>query len=165
MNWYKTAQNIIILWHATVPRLADVILEQGIIKPGMIIEEETGQSQSGWNFQLPGSTQYGEGVYLATTKSSAEYYAFLRLKREWEQEDRSNLYDEEQYGHIGVFKINISNKTLLKDIDSAEEYIYLGAIPSQPNKDAWFEGPEWIDKTKELEEYINKLENIYNELV
>ncbi len=165
MNWYKKAQQVIILWHATIPRFADVIKEQGVIKPGLTIEEETGQNQAGWNFQLSNNIEYGEGVYLSGNKNLAIYYASLRLRKEQEKVEFIDSLYEEDYGYIGIFKISIINKNLLKDIGGSEEYIYLGNILSQPNPDAWYEGPEWIDKTKELDEYRTKLENIYKELL
>ena len=165
MNWYKKAQQIMVLWHATTPRLADMILEQGTIKPNLIIEKETGRSESGWNFSLGEGFDYGSGVYLSGLKNSAIYYASLRLEKEWEELDINDLYMEEDYGYVGLFKIFINNKQLLKDIGGPEEYIYLSNISSQSNEGAWFEGPEWIDKTKELDEYRTKRENIYKEFL
>ena len=165
MNWYKKAQQTIVLWHGSISRLAGLIKEQGVIKPNATIEQETGESQAGWNLSLKKDVGYGEGVYLSKVKNSAIYYASLRQEKEWQEIDINELYREEEYGYIGMFKVFINNKKLLIDIGGPEEYMYLGNISSQPNSHAWFEGPEWIDKTKELHDYRTKLENINKEFL
>ena len=115
-------------------------------------------------------TEYGSVVYLSASKEAAVYYAFLRLRKEvWEQiENIEDLYDEEEIGFIGLFKIYIKRESAIKDnklIDlGTGEYGFLGIIPRGQNSYAWFEGPEWIDKTKELEEYRTHMEKTLNEI-
>lgn len=178
MNWFKKAQYAgykMILWHATIPRFADMIVQQGAIKPDNTIEKETGQSHAGWNFSLThlGDLQYGDGVYLSTNKLMAIDYARIRLEKEWEEiEDLEQLFYEEEFGFIGLFRVFVKNtnvlipdtKTTKPDTGMVEEYLYTGNILSQPNPDAWFDSPEWIDKTNELEKHIERKERILREL-
>lgn len=157
MNWYKRAQiqDQFILWHATLPRSVETIIQQGAIKPANTVEEETGNSPRGWNIFLP-STDYGEVVYLHYNREGAIYYAFLRLRKEWQEiEDIRLLFDEEEWGFIGLFKIHVSDLSKVKKIDWGE-YIYNGIIPNSPNKVIWFKGPEWIDRTEDLNKFVER---------
>lgn len=176
MNWYKKAQYAgykMILWHASIPQFADMIVAQGAIKPDNTIATETGQSQAGWNMSPVGDLDYGDGVYLTKNKEMAIYYGVLRLQQEWEKiEDLEDLYSEEEYGYVGLFRVFVLNTGVLipdersknPGMATAEEYLYTGNILSQPNPDAWFEGPEWIDKTSLLNAYVENKERISREL-
>ena len=162
MNWFKIAQsNELIFWHATTPRLAEEIIDAGMIRSSLDLEKETGQQYGGWNFHQVNNT-YGSGIYLAKEQSEATYYAMIRLKQEWEN-NRDNLDDEDQYGFIGLFKIHILNQSKLTQVDK-NEVMYMGNILAQQNQEAWFDIPTWVDKTKELEEYRNHIEKTNQEL-
>ena len=70
-NWYKKAQQSIILWYGAIPIFADIIENQGVIKPDLTTEKENKQLQT--------------GIYLLRQKSSAIYYTSLELEKKWQE--------------------------------------------------------------------------------
>lgn len=156
MNWFqRISQQPLVLWHATTANLAEEITNDGKLIPSLDLEQEKGQNYSGWNFQEPGQ-QYGEGVYLAKSAEDAIYYASIRLRDEWN--DQVDLYDDNT-GYLGLFKVYIADQTrLIVDRSSPGEFMYKGRVSNRPNSEAWFEGPKWVSRSRDLEKYRSKLE-------
>ncbi|KKN07038.1 hypothetical protein LCGC14_1071170 [marine sediment metagenome] len=170
MNWYKKAQRIFILWHATIPDHAEEIIQDGVIQPSLTLEEKTGRNYSGWNFPMSGGRRYGEGVYLSPNKEEAISYAWMRMEREvWDNiEDIEELYNEEEYGFVAVFKIYFDREEVGKSGKlinlGNKEYMFLGDILKGDGLYPWYEGPEWIDGTKALAVYRERKNKIIGEL-
>ena len=165
MNWYKTSQ-VRVLWHATIPRHAEEVLEAGIIKPS----GELDTHYRGWSFQEKGF-DYSQAVYLSANRETAISYGLMRLRNEWkntQEEDIEPLLTDEDLQYIALFKINVSKPSLKLKLNTwgrdLDEYVYLGGITNDSSQPIWFEGPEWIDKTAEAKAEYNRLEKIYSEL-
>jgi len=156
MNWYKESLNEIILYHATIPKFADQITESENIVSSLDLESETGQNYAGWNFQQGEKIQYGEGVYLSSSSNLALYYAMLRLEKEWNNISPELAFFDEDNGYLALFTVHILDPSLLVEVNGPEEYVYKGRITANKNNIAWFEGPEWIDKTEAQKKYYDK---------
>ena len=154
-----------LYYHGTTPNYAEEILEDGCIFSSNELEKR-GKNYRGWNFEV--GVDYGDGIFLAETLKKAEYFASLRLEYLWEEIDREgglekliDIFDDINY--IVVFKIVINDeKRIYKERGynklSEGEIIYLGNILSKiksRRKKVYFDGVENIDKSGELENYIN----------
>jgi hypothetical protein len=158
-----SSNNMLLFYHATIPQFAEEIVESGIIQPSNKLE-----NHAGWNFSIGLNFDYGDVIYLASTdeKNLAIGYAKSRLTKLWEDlEDKEELYNSEEYGFIGLFKIYISKNNLkLKRNKKDFEYLYFGDIPKTKNDHAYWVGPEWISCEKELADYLKRIEKIQKEL-
>lgn len=168
MNWYKKAQQNLILWHATVPQFADEIIETGFIKPSSQLNRN---DYAGWNFKVPGK-EYGNLVFLEKNKNEAISYADIRLdKLMFNVNFLDELLDnEEDYKYVAVFKVIVISQIndKLQSMGINKEYIYEGAIPKQPNPEIYFEGPEFIERNDLWQKHFTRLEQYEennNELV
>ncbi|MHA2279857.1 MAG: hypothetical protein ACXAC5_03145 [Promethearchaeota archaeon] len=170
MNWMqRIAQQATILWHATTADLAEEIIESGEITPSLILEEETGRDYSGWNFDQKNQS-YGEGVYLAKTPDLALYYATIRLRGDWDAVDNPNeFYFDENLEFLGLFKIHVLNVAKLRgtnqeftirSVETSPEVEFLGRISNKPNSDAWFEGPFWVSRSRDMKRYTDRSEQL-----
>jgi len=165
---YGAKTQPLVFWHATTPSIGEAIQAKGKIIPLLMMSNAEQRQYQNWNFTHK-DQEYGAGVYLAKEHGIAIYYAKLRLKDEWEQVAEGNpdlLLNDEEYGFIGLFKINVLDQSKLqgvndeyttRSVEEADELMYLDVIPKQPNPKAWYEGPEWYDVTADLEDYRKRL--------
>lgn len=170
MNWlHRIAQQPTVLWHATTANLAEEITNAGKIIPS----SELGSNYVGWGLEQKGQ-QYGEGVYLAKTAEDALYYASIRLRGEWDSIESADDYDlDENFGFLGLFRVFIldtknlvpvNSKFQVKSVDTSSELMYLGQISSQPGSSAWFDGPKWVSRNRDLEKHQTRFHEVNDEI-
>lgn len=164
MNWYKIAQPIMTLWHATIPQHARSIIKSGIIKPANQMQQETGENNAFWDFKkstYDGEFDYGDAIYLEGIKEYAINFAEERLKYGfWEKIRNIDELSSEDMRFVAVFKINTRmppDPKLQKTSTGSGniEFVYFGEIGKDPHRNTWFEGPEWIDYSESAYSYCN----------
>lgn len=167
MKIYKLSSNKLLFYHATIPQFAEEIMDSGIIKPSIELDIH----YQGWNFSDSElGHNYGEAIFLSTSdeKSLAEYYASIRLRKLWEEislDDSDPVSYDEDLRFIAIFRIYVDeNSRNLKPSKNKGEYFYFGTIGKNRNSEAYWEGPEWVSREKEADEYYNKLQRIHQEM-
>ena len=160
-----TEHQELILYHATIPRFADEILDRGELIPSDELEQETGRHYAGWNFQqhvrintgslshlIGDPVPYGAGVYMHLDPEMALSYAQTRLEQEWrEVEDLEDLLVDEDLRFLALFKVHVTGRGYLVPV-GLNEYMCLTRVLAKPNARAWFEKPQWISRESEADE-------------